>query len=174
MTRAAAKKIDSGALMADAWHHRSDALSSVGSFVGIFGARLGFPILDPIAAVLICVFILKAGIDIFRDALGKMVDRSCDKDTLDGIKHCITGVEGVEDIDMIRTRVFGSKYYVDIEIAVDRLISVEAAHVIAEAVHDRIEEEYPKVKHCMVHVNPLGAHDEVKGKEGEWNEYNCH
>ena len=174
VTRAAAKKTDSGALMADAWHHRSDALSSVGSFIGIFGARLGFPVLDPIASVLICAFILKAGIEIFRDALGKMVDRSCDKETLESMKQCISSVEGVEAIDMIRTRVFGSKYYVDIEIAVDRLINVEKAHIISETVHDRIEEDFPKVKHCMVHVNPLGAHDEEKEKKGEWNEYNCH
>ena len=64
-TRSAAKKINSGALMADAWHHRSDAMSSVGAFIGILGARLGFPILDPIASVAICVLIVKASVDIF-------------------------------------------------------------------------------------------------------------
>lgn len=82
-TRAAAKKISSGALMADAWHHRSDALSSVGSFVGILGARLGCPIMDPIASVVICIFILKAAIDIFKDAIDRMVDHSCDEETED-------------------------------------------------------------------------------------------
>ena len=70
-TRAAAKKIGSSALMADAWHHRSDALSSIGSFVGILGARLGLPVLDPVASVVICVFILKAAFDVFRDAVSK-------------------------------------------------------------------------------------------------------
>ena len=63
--------------MADAWHHRSDAMSSVGAFIGILGARLGFPILDPIASVAICVLIVKASVDIFRDAIDKMVDHSC-------------------------------------------------------------------------------------------------
>lgn len=77
-TRGAAKKINSGALMADAWHHRSDALSSIGAFVGIFGARLGYPILDPVASIVICFMIAKAAIDIFRDAIDKMVDHSCD------------------------------------------------------------------------------------------------
>ena len=67
-TRNAARKIDSSALMADAWHHRSDALSSIGSLAGIAGARMGFPICDPIASVIICVFIIKAAVDIFRDA----------------------------------------------------------------------------------------------------------
>ena len=80
-TRSAAKKINSGALMADAWHHRSDALSSVGALIGIFGARMGYPILDPIASVVICLLIGKASIDIFRDAVDKMVDRSCDRQT---------------------------------------------------------------------------------------------
>ena len=73
-TRNAAKKINSGALMADAWHHRSDALSSVGSFVGIFGARMGFPMLDPLASVVICLFVVKAAVDIFRDAISKMTN----------------------------------------------------------------------------------------------------
>lgn len=70
-TRAAAKKINSGALMADAWHHRSDALSSIGAFIGILGARLGYPVLDPIASVVICLFIVKASVDIFKDAIDK-------------------------------------------------------------------------------------------------------
>ena len=84
-TRAAAKKINSGALMADAWHHRSDALSSIGAFVGILGARLGYPILDPIASIIICIFIEKAAIDIFKDSLDKMVDKACPEDVVDGM-----------------------------------------------------------------------------------------
>lgn len=76
-TRAAAKKIESSALMADAWHHRSDALSSIGSFAGVLGARLGMPVLDPVASVVICLFILKAAWDIFQDAISKMIDRAC-------------------------------------------------------------------------------------------------
>ena len=80
-TRYYAKKIDSGALMADAWHHRSDAFSSVGALIGIVGARLGFPIMDSIASLVIFVFIIKAVIDIFKDAMDKMIDRSCDEET---------------------------------------------------------------------------------------------
>lgn len=70
-TRAAAKKIDSSALMADAWHHRSDAFSSIGSFIGILGARVGYPVLDSVACLVICFFIVKAAYDIFMDAIGK-------------------------------------------------------------------------------------------------------
>ena len=153
-TRWGAKKIDSSALMADAWHHRSDALSSVGSFIGIGGAILGFPIMDPIASLVICVFILKAAYDVFRDAIGKMTDKACDENTVTEMKQLIKSVAGVWSIDVLRTRLFGNKIYVDVEIGVDGSLSLNDAHAIAENVHDLIEERYPKVKHCMVHVNP--------------------
>ncbi len=154
-TRGAAKKINSGALMADAWHHRSDAMSSVGAFVGIFGARMGFPILDPLASVVICLLIVKASVDIFRDAIDKMVDRSCDEKTEKEMRETILKVDGVKRIDLLQTRLFGSKMYVDIEIAADGAQTLDAAHEIAEKVHHAIEETFTEVKHCMVHVNPI-------------------
>lgn len=153
-TRAAAKKIQSGALMADAWHHRSDALSSVGSFIGIFGARMGFPVMDPIASVVICVFIGKAAVDIFKDAVDKMVDHSCDEETVGQMKQVILDQPGVHSLDMIKTRLFGSRVYVDIEISADEDMTLKEAHRIAEDVHHSIEREFKAVKHCMVHVNP--------------------
>ena len=153
-TRGAAKKINSGALMADAWHHRSDAMSSVGAFVGIFGARMGYPILDPIASVVICLLIGKASIDIFRDAVDKMVDRSCDRQTEESIRRTVLSVEGVKRVDLLQTRLFGSKIYVDLEIAADGTQTLDEAHQIAEHVHHAIEHTFPDVKHCMVHVNP--------------------
>ena len=154
-TRGTAKKINSGALMADAWHHRSDAMSSVGAFVGIFGARMGFPILDPLASVVICLLIVKASVDIFRDAIDKMVDRSCDEKTEKEMRETILKVDGVKRIDLLQTRLFGSKMYVDIEIAADGAQTLDAAHEIAEKVHHAIEETFTEVKHCMVHVNPI-------------------
>jgi cation diffusion facilitator family transporter len=154
-TRAYAKKLDSGALLADAWHHRSDALSSVGALFGIGGARLGYPILDSIASLVICVFIVKAAYDIFMDAIDKMVDKACDEQTESDLRSCALAVDGVERIDLLKTRVFGNKIYVDIEIAVDGNAPLRTAHGIAEAVHDSIEQQFPKVKHIMVHVNPL-------------------
>ncbi len=118
-TMIASKKINSGSLKADAWHHRSDALSSIGSFVGIFGAILGVPVLDPITSVVICVFILKVAFDIFKDAVDKMVDKACDKNLIDEFRKTIMASEGVINIDEIKTRVFGAKIYVDVEILVD-------------------------------------------------------
>lgn len=153
-TRAAAKKINSGALMADAWHHRSDALSSVGSFVGIGGAMLGLPVLDPIASVVICLFICKAAYDIFKDATDKVVDHACDSQTEATIHDIVAAQEGVLAVDSVRTRQFGNKIYVDVEIAADGMQTLEAAHRIAQQVHDALEGADLQIKHCMVHVNP--------------------
>ena len=153
-TRLVAKKIDSGALMADAWHHRSDALSSVGAFIGILGSRLGFPIMDSLASLVICVFIEKASYDIFMDAVDKMVDKACDEETEKQLRNCAISQPGVLNIDLLRTRVFGNKIYVDIEISADGSKTLREAHSIAECVHDAIEQNFTKVKHIMVHVNP--------------------
>ena len=150
-----AKKINSTALMADAWHHRSDALSSIGSFAGILGARLGYPVCDPIASVVICVFILKAAIDIFRDAVNQLIDKSCSVETETEIKNIIKSVDGVISVDDLKTRLFGSKLYVDVEIGADGELSLYNAHEIAKKVHDSIEAQIKGVKHCMVHVNPI-------------------
>ena len=153
-TRSAAKKINSGALMADAWHHRSDALSSVGALVGIAASRMGYPLMDPLASLVICVFIEKAALDIFKDAINKMVDKACDEDTEQAIRECAEKQPGVIRVDMLKTRVFGNKIYVDLEIGADGNETLRDAHAVAERVHDHIEKEFPKVKHIMVHVNP--------------------
>ena len=153
-TRKTAKQIDSDALMADAWHHRSDALSSIGALIGISGARLGFPILDPIASLVICLFIAKAAYEIFRDAIDKMVDESMDEDTESALRACALRHPGVQGVDRLMTRKFGSRAYVEMEIAVDGSMTLTAAHDIAEGVHNDIEREFPKVKHIMIHVNP--------------------
>lgn len=153
-TRFYAKKIDSSALMADAWHHRSDAFSSVGALIGIAGARMGYPIMDSIASLVIFVFIVKAAYDIFKDAVDKMVDHSCDEQTQNEIYTCVKNHKDVLGVDLLQTRIFGNKIYVDVEIEVNASYSLRDAHHIAESVHDMIEQTFPKVKHIMVHVNP--------------------
>ncbi|MGN0426471.1 MAG: cation diffusion facilitator family transporter [Agathobacter sp.] len=153
-TRFYAKKIDSSALMADAWHHRSDAFSSVGALIGIAASRMGYPIMDSVASLVIFVFITKAAFDIFQDSMDKLVDHSCDEETERAMKECVLRHEEVLGIDLLHTRIFGNKIYVDIEIEADASYTLREAHEIAEAVHDSIEKEFPKVKHIMVHVNP--------------------
>ena len=154
-TRYYAKKIDSSALLADAWHHRSDAFSSIGALVGIGGARVGFPVMDSIASLVIFVFIVKAAYDIFKDAMDKMLDHSCDEETEKHIYDCVMKNEHVRGIDLLQTRIFGNKIYVDVEIQLYASYTLEEAHNIAETVHKDIEDSFPKVKHIMVHVNPV-------------------
>ena len=147
------KKLNSTALMAEAWHHRSDAFSSVGSFAGILGSRMGFPILDSVACVIICFFILKAGYDIFIDAISKMTDKAGSEETVNEIREAIL-LQGDFEIDLLKTRLFGDKIYVDLEISADGNLSLQQAHDIAQNIHDAVEDRIPNVKHCMVHVNP--------------------
>ncbi|MDO4982340.1 MAG: cation diffusion facilitator family transporter [Eubacteriales bacterium] len=153
-TKYYAVKLNSSAFMADAWHHRSDALSSVGSLAGIGGAMLGYPVLDSAASVIICMCILKVAYDILKDALKKLLDTSCDKALVDELKVFITAQEGVDALDILHTRQFGDKIYIDAEISVDGNMTLREAHAIAERVHDAVERKYPNTKHIMIHENP--------------------
>ncbi|MDK2799375.1 MAG: hypothetical protein PWP27_1264 [Clostridiales bacterium] len=149
-----AKKIESTALMADAWHHRSDAFSSIGALIGIVGATMGYPILDPLASLVICVVIGKVSVEIYLQAVKQLIDHAGDTETIEDIRKDILNTDGVIQIDDLKTRVHANKLYVDVEFSVDKNLSVSAAHEIAERVHDIIEKNQKNVKHCMVHVNP--------------------
>ena len=153
-TIAAANKINSDALRADAWHSRSDALTSIGSFAGILGARMGFPVLDSVAAVVISLFIIKVAFGIFKNAVEKMTDRACDDEFVEELRNVVQAQPGVKGVDQIRTRLFGDKVYVDIEISADSRLPLSEAHDTAQRVHDVVESTYANIKHCMVHVNP--------------------
>lgn len=153
-TRYYAKLINSSAFLADAWHHRSDAFSSIGSLIGIGGAMLGFPILDSVASVVICLFILKVAYDISKDALVKMLDTSCGEDYEKALEEYVSGREGVISVDMLHSRMFGNKVYIDLEISVDGDRSLQDAHEVAERVHKDVEQQFSDVKHIMIHVNP--------------------
>ena len=149
-----AKKIKSDALKADAWHHRSDALSSIGALIGIILSRLGFKFFDPLASVLISALIIKVSIEIFLESVDKLVDKSCDNEKVEKIKNVVLKEKQVLAIDDIKTRIFANKIYVDIEIALDGNKTLNETHAIAEKVHDRVEKEFDDIKHIMVHVNP--------------------
>ena len=155
-----AKKLKSGAFKADAWHHRSDALSSVGALAGIVGARHGFPVLDQMAGIVICIMILKVAVNIFRDAVEKMLDTSCDEEFEKGLEDYVRKFadENGEDtgVDFLRTRKFGERIYVEMEISLKGDMSLIEAHDIAEKLHDGLEKDFPDIKHVMIHVNPAG------------------
>ena len=152
----AAKRTGLSALRAEAWDHRSDALSSVGALIGIGGARAGLPALEPAASAVICIFIVKAAVGIFREAVDKLVDHSCDAATLQALRECAEGIEGVRSVDLLRAREFASRLYVDIEVSADAQLTLSKAHDIGRNVHNALEHEFPKIKHVMVHLNPYG------------------
>lgn len=150
-----ARKIRSISMEADAWHHRSDAFSSIGTFAGVLGARLGFPILDPIAGIIVSIFVIKVGVELYVKSVKELVDESASKEIISTIKERTKSIDGVRGIKNLKTRVFGNKIYVDIEILVDYNISVKSGHDIAELVHDKLEKEISDIKHCMIHIEPF-------------------
>lgn len=168
-TYRAAKLVNSSALKADAWHHRSDSLSSIGSLVGVVGGLCGVKILDSVACIVICLFIFKASIQIFIDAIKKMTDEACDEKTEEEIKNFISSFEGVLRVDNLMTRLFGNRIYVIAEIACDADLPLIEAHAIAEAVHSGIENKFPAVKHVTVHVNPFNETEEDEANENLYN-----
>lgn len=153
-TRYYAKLIHSDAFMADAWHHRSDAFSSIGSLIGIGGAMLGFPVMDSVASVVICVFILKVAYDILKDAVVKMLDTSCGEQYEAELQKFVSEQKDVVCVDTLHSRMFGSKVYVDLEIEVGGSKTLQEAHNVAERVHTELEHRFPDIKHVMVHLNP--------------------
>ena len=161
-----AKILKSSAFKADAWHHRSDALSSIGALIGIVGARHGFPVLDQVAGILICLMIMWVAIEIFRGAVDKMLDTSADREVETRIKDLVYNFSRDEDlgigVDLLRTRTFGERVYVEMEINADGNLRLQQSHDIAERVHDKIEEAFPEVKHVMIHVNPKGYEHHAK------------
>ncbi len=156
-----AKKIHSDAFRADAWHHRSDAFSSVGSLLGIGGAMLGFTVLDSVASVVICLFILKVVYDILKDSLSKMLDTACSEEFEEELKEFILAQDGVDTIDRLHTRMFGSKVYVDLELSMDGGKTLKESHDIGMGVHFGVEEHFPNVKHVMIHINPATEKDQT-------------
>lgn len=153
-TRHYAKILNSPAFMADAWHHRSDAFSSIGSLIGIAGAMLGFPVLDSAASVVICIFILKVSYDILKGALANMLDTSCGDEYEKKLKDYVSAQEDVVRVDVLRSRMFGNKIYIDLEIEVDGDKSLRESHAVAERVHSSVERNFTDIKHIMIHVNP--------------------
>jgi len=149
-----AKRINSSALKADAWHHRSDAISSVGSLFGITFSMLGLVYMDLIASIVIAIFIIKIAVDIFIESINKMLDSSCDEDTIKKIEKVVLKTKGVIGIESLKTRMFGNKIYIDIEVSANKDITFLESHEIAHKVHDNVEKKLENVKHCMVHINP--------------------
>lgn len=156
-TMNAAKKINSTGLKADAFHHLTDSLSSIASVFGIIGLMIGgyWGIADPVASIIIAIFIIKVAVDIMKEAISQVVDHAAPQEFQDDVKQIASNTNGVIAINSLRTRIFGNMYYVELEIAVDDNLTVLEGHNIAQEIHDKVEHKYQNIKHCMIHVDPI-------------------
>lgn len=152
------EEINSRGLIADAHHHRSDALSSIAALIGIGGAKLGFRFLDPLAGLVVALLILKVGYEIMRDTSYELMDGRPDKEKINEIRDLAAEIEGVIEIHDIKLRSYGPNYIVDLKIVVEDQLSVADGHNIACLVEKKIIKNSDDVKDVMVHVDPLSAH----------------
>ena len=148
-----AARYGSALLRANAWHHRSDAISSVIVFVGIAGALYGYGYLDAVAAILVAVFIAKIGVQLGWQALRELIDTGLDSDDREAIRRVIHTVSGVKALHLLRTRRMGGQAYVDVHILVDSHLSVSEGHQISEVVRQRLIQQIAPVTDVMVHID---------------------
>ena len=158
------KRASSSALQAMAIDHRSDQFAALGVVIGVGGAMAGWLFLEPLASFVICLLIFRMGFRIIKIGFAQVVDQAVDEDTKNQILEIVNQCDGVLRLDDIKTRMFGMKIYVDLEIAVDHRLLISEAHDIAQALHDKVEEAIPDVKHCMIHVNPDLTCDQLPKK----------
>ncbi len=149
------EEINSRGLIADAHHHRSDALSSIAALIGIGGAKLGFRFLDPLAGLVVAFLILKVGYEIMRDTSYELMDGKPAKEKINQIRELAASIDGVIEIHDIKLRSYGPNYIVDLKIVVKDQLSVVEGHNIACQVENKIINKSEDVKDVMVHVDPL-------------------
>ncbi|MGD2174172.1 MAG: cation diffusion facilitator family transporter [Candidatus Brocadiaceae bacterium] len=150
------RRVESSAVLANAWHHRSDALSSVPAVLAVAGARLhpSLAFLDHLGAVVVSVFIFRAGIQIALPALKELVDAGASAEELDGIRDTAFSVPGVRAVHAIRARRLGNRLQVDLHILVDGAMSVREGHELSEQVKRRLVADGPGVVDVVVHLEP--------------------
>ncbi|MFW6256838.1 MAG: cation diffusion facilitator family transporter [Bacillota bacterium] len=142
-------------LKADAWHHRSDAISSIAAAVGVFGSYLGYPFLDPVAGLLVSGLIIKVGWDIVLEAVNSLLTISPDQEKLNKIKDVVQKVDGVEEISELKAHFSGGDLYIDIKILVDYSLTVMEGHQIAVEVKQELSTKFPETQEVLVHVDPM-------------------
>jgi cation diffusion facilitator family transporter len=152
--------IQTDLLKACAWHHRSDALTSIVVVIGIFASLLGFHRLDHIAAIFVGLIIIKMGWDYTWESIQQLIDRGVDLETNEAITHTIQKIAGVEKIHQLRTRLMGQDIFVDVHVMVDPYLSVSAGHYIAQDVHHQLMKKFPQIVDVTVHIDP--EDDEVE------------
>lgn len=154
ITMSVAKKYDLQLLVADAWHHRSDSISSVGALLGIIGSMMGYKFLDPLAGFVVALLILKVSLDVLKNTSNGLMDGSLSADKNQLLRKLILNHKEVKSIDQIRTRIHGSMAYADITIKVDENMSVKVAHDLTETIEKEVKKEIKEIADLLVHVEP--------------------
>ena len=169
VTRMVGKRTGSRILLANAWHHRSDAISSVAALVGIRGAQWGIPLMDPIAGVLVAGLIIKTGINIGYESIRELTDETVEEEVLSELEQIMSEIEGVDHFHEMRVRRMGPHLLVDLHIEVDSMMSISAAHQVAERVRLSILEKVSAVNEVLVHVDAEDDFFEEEGSEASKN-----
>ncbi len=149
-----AKRINSPMLKASAWHHRSDAISSVLVLLAIGGAQLGFPWLDSVAAILVAIMIFYMAIQLILESTSELVDTGLETTEVQEIRDFINGVNGVENVHLLRTRRMGGHVLADVHIQVDGRISVSEGHYIGESAMYKLRRKFPTISDVVIHIDP--------------------
>jgi cation diffusion facilitator family transporter len=162
---AVGRRINSTALIADALEHRSDAMSSVASLIGVVGARLGYPIFDPLAAVVVSIFIVKMGVGIFLESSNELMDAQVHGELVAEVQMHANSVPGVEHVDEVRIRKYGPYHFVDMKLSVDKNLTVWEGHNIASQVKSKLQSSVPSVGDVLVHVDPYPDRHDLAGSD---------
>ncbi len=150
----AARRLRSNMLMANAWHSRSDAISSIVVVIGVGGAMIGYPYLDAVAAIAVAVMIAKIGFDLVRSSSKELIDTALDPETVELMRKEIFAIDGVRALHMLRSRSSGGHAFVDVHIQVDPRVSVSEGHQIGDSVRRRLLERIEEVTDVTVHIDP--------------------
>ncbi len=153
-TKRIAKTTRSKLLLANAWHQRSDAISSLVVLFGIGAVMLGYPLADAVAAVVVALMVAKIGLNLVLDSIKELVDTSLPPELVDEIKAAIRAIDGVEGIHLLRTRQMGEDALIDAHIVVDPRITVSEGHMIGDIVRDDLIKRFDDVMDVLVHVDP--------------------
>ena len=176
-----ARRLNSDLLRANAWHSRSDAISSVVVIIGVGGALLGYTYLDVVAALLVAIMIGKIGFDVAKSSVSELIDTGLDADQLDDIRDTIQSVYGVENLHLLRTRRMAGRVLVDVHLILsDPRVSVSEGHQISETVRSVLMGRSERIADVTVHIDPeddehaapgkhLGLRDQVLGRlQARW------
>ncbi|KAL7151216.1 hypothetical protein ABFS83_04G016600 [Erythranthe nasuta] len=158
ITKREGEKTGSGLMKANAWHHRSDAISSVVALVGVGGSILGVRFFDPLAGLLVSGMIFKAGLESGYQSILELVDAAVPSENLEPYKHTILGVDGVKGYNHLRGRRAGSSLYLDVDVEVDPFSSVSGAHDVGENVRRQLQQSHPEVAEVFIHIEPATSH----------------